>query len=80
MTTRAEYLLRATDAYENYMKVQQRISKIEANALVKYDGNSGLVANRLKSSDDYWLYRDLCADRTRYMDIARLNASMAAIA
>jgi hypothetical protein len=67
----------ATTAFAKYLEVQNRIDKIEIRAIAKCSGNKGVAAYELKTSSEYWMYRDLCDDRDRYMKIASLNASMA---
>lgn len=79
MVPREEYQRRAEAAYSKYMQAQEQISTIEERALIRYSGNQGLRANRLKNGEDYWKYRDLCADRDMYMKVAELNAVMAAM-
>jgi hypothetical protein len=77
VTPRDVYLARAEVAYGKYMKVQAAIEVYEADAKAKYE-NSSLAAQRLKSGEQYWRYRELCSDRAVHMAVAQLNASMAA--
>lgn len=79
MTTRAEYVALATSAYDKFVVLQERITKIEQRALKRF-GNSGVASYQLKTATEYWLYRDLCNDRDIQMKIAQLSASLAAIA
>jgi hypothetical protein len=79
MIARTECLARAIAAYERFYALQQRIATIEARALAKHQGNSGMTSYKLGTAPEYWLYRDLCKDRDIEMSVAMLNASMTAI-
>lgn len=76
MTAKNVYLARAEEAYAKYMKVQAAIEVFEAEAKAMYQ-NSSLAAQRLKSADHFWRYRELCGDRAIHMAVAQLNAAMA---
>jgi hypothetical protein len=78
LTNQKDYTELATVWYDKFQALQARIDKIEKNALKRY-GNKGVAAYMLKTSSDYWLYRDLVTDRDIAMRNAQLNASMAAI-
>lgn len=80
MSTRAEYVARATVAYDKYMALQARIDNIERRAVAAQGGNKGVAGYRLRDSEEYWLYRELVGDREIQVRIAHLNAAMAAIA
>lgn len=65
---------RAYDHIRKYEVLQGRIDAIEANAKAKH---GALAKYQLETAEEYWLYRDLCADRDREMRIAQLYATMA---
>lgn len=79
MRPTVEYVAAASAAYEKYRELQDRISKIEANARAKHNGNLGAAAYDLKTGADYWLYRDLVNDRDVQLKIVEVNGLMAQI-
>lgn len=80
MRTRAEYLRRASDAYEKYMELQTEIDRIEKQALHESGGYKGPAAYQLKTGSRFADYRDLVADRDIQDKIVHINVAMAQIA
>ena len=69
---------RARANFAQYLKVQQKIEKIEADALRAANNSEKLASHMLKTDTETGdLYRRLCGDRSMYMQIAQLSASMA---
>lgn len=83
MRSKEFYQEQASIAYENYRRCQDRIVQYEKAARDRYPAGAagdGLAVQFLKRSDEMYVYRDLVSDRGMYMELARLNAAMAAIA
>lgn len=73
-TSPNDFLTEAISHLYRYETVQKRIEAIERNAESKY---GAVFAYQLKTAEEYWLYRDLCEERNREMQVAQLYATMA---
>jgi hypothetical protein len=71
------YVARANAAYQKYMELQARITKIEHNA--EADHGKAVAQYKLKTGEEYWMYRDLVGDRNVQLEICHVNAAMAQI-
>lgn len=72
-----EYAYEADKAYEEYVRLQERIDRIEASAKEKH-GNA--ADYRLATDTEYWKYRQLCVLRNVKIEVCRINAGMVGVA
>lgn len=72
-----QYRQHASNAYERYMALQAKIVETERAAIEAF---GAMAEHRLKVDEQYYKYRQMCADRDMLMRIANTNALMAAIA
>lgn len=71
----------ALDYYDKYVAVQAKIDDIEVEALKAAGGNKRAASNILLAppvqTPQSFIYKSLCGDRDRYIEMAQLNATLA---
>jgi hypothetical protein len=77
--SRLYYTDRADHFFEDYLKRQEYIDRMEKDALDTFK-NEGSASYALKHNDRYWQYREACDLRDRDMAVVTMSALMALIA
>lgn len=82
MTTRPRsfYADRADHYFEDYLRRQAYIEKVEDEVAKAFPRNEGAASYALKNDVKYWQYREACTLRDRDMAIVTMSALMAQLA